>query len=427
MRSLQKPPERRRQRTKTVRKLFEGRLRIEQRPPRRAYYARVCIQGKLLVKSTGETTIAAANRVAGEWYRDLLARARTGELIHGRTFEDVAEKFLKHADQVKSVSEGQRGNYHDKWNLLKPHFKGVRVTDIDARFLLELRQKRAETKTKYGATVKPATLKKDLLFVRQVLQHAKEWEKCLDELPEFPSFRGDAWAVVPSPRPFLNHDQWTRVRDLAKERTEDKDLNARSQRQRQELYWFLLMCVGAALRVGEAYSVRWRDCELVILDDKDKTEAVHMMVLGKHSRGGKREDAYGLFGAVTAFKAMQTARPDAKPDDPLFLENHREGMKELLAAAGLRTDADGRTRDAKSLRQTGISMRLDLGPANPDYRDIAKWARTSPAMIATFYDQTHPKAAVERIAGFRSQPPTTEASKAKKVGRSKTKKRTPRR
>jgi hypothetical protein len=66
----------------------------------------------------------------------------------------------------------------------------------------------------------------------------------------------------------------------------------------------------------------------------------------------------------------------------------------------VRTDADGRTRDAKSLRQTGISLRLDLGP-NPDYRDIAKWARTSPAMIAAFYDQTHPQQSVERIVGFR--------------------------
>jgi len=234
-----------------------------------------------------------------------------------------------------------------------------------------------------------------------VLHHAKEWEKCVKELPQFPSFRGEAWAVVPSPRPFLNHTQWTKVRDLAKERAEEQELNPRTKRQRQELYWFLLMCVGAALRVGEAYSLRWRDCELVRLDDKDDTEAVHMLVLGKHSKGGKREEAYGLYGAVSAFKTMRAARPDAKPDDALFTESHREGMKELLTASGLRTDKDGRTRDAKSLRQTGISLRLDLGPANPDYRDIAKWARTSPAMIATFYDQTHPKASVGRIAGFR--------------------------
>ena len=62
-----------------------------------------------------------------------------------------------------------------------------------------------------------------------------------------------------------------------------------------------------------------------------------------------------MFGAVSAFKAMQAARPDAKPDDKLFTENHREGIKELLTKAGLRSDTDGKTRDAKSLRQTGIS------------------------------------------------------------------------
>jgi hypothetical protein len=87
-----------------------------------------------------------------------------------------------------------------------------------------------------------------------------------------------------------------------------------------------------------------------------------------------------MFGAVSAFKAMKVARPDAKPDDPLFAEQHREGIKELFKLAGLREDSEGRTRDAKSRRQTGISLRLELGP-NPDYRDIAKWARTSPAMV----------------------------------------------
>ena len=88
--------------------------------------------------------------------------------------------------------------------------------------------------------------------------------------------------------------------------------------------------------------------------------------------------------------------------DPLFGEQHREGIKKLFRAAGVREDAQGRTRDAKSLRQTGISLRLELG-SNPDYRDIGKWARTSPAMIAAFYDQTHPQLSVERIVGFRKK------------------------
>src|SRR5262249_30887133 len=84
----------------------------------------------------------------------------------------------------------------------------------------------------------------------------------------------------------------------------------------------------------------------------------------------------------------------------LFLEEHRDGMRELLIEADLRMTADSTSRDSKSLRQTGISMRLELGP-NIDYRDIAKWARTSPGMIGKFYDQTHPKESVQRVTGFR--------------------------
>lgn len=116
-----------------------------------------------------------------------------------------------------------------------------------------------------------------------------------------------------------------------------------------------------------------------------------------------------MFGAVSAFKAMVRERQPgtengARADDFLFLEQHREGIKELFKLADLREDAEGRTRDAKSLRQTGISLRLELGP-NPDYRDISKWARTSPAVVAAFYDQTHPEHSVRRIVGFRQPAP----------------------
>jgi integrase len=396
--------------TEVLTKLYDGKVRLERRNGGSIISARTFLQGKLIQKSTGERTLSAATKVATDWYLDLRDKVRKGEHLHGHSFAEVADAFIEHADQIREVSEGQRRNYRQKWALLKPHFDDIKIADVDTKFLLSLREKRSQQQSKSGAPVKPATLKKDLDFVRLVLRHGKNIEKCLEELPEFPSFRGEAWTVVPSPRPFLNHEQWVKVRKLAKSRTTESDLNPRTQRQRQELYWFMLISVGAALRVGEAYSLRWRDCRLITLGDKDKTEAVLMQVLGKHSRGGRREEAYGMFGAVSAFKAMKAARPDAKLDDSLFEENHREGMKELLIQADLRTDADGRTRDAKSLRQTGISLRLELGP-NPDYRDIAKWARTSPGMIAAFYDQTHPQLSVERIVGFRNQTGTSRKSK----------------
>lgn len=406
-----KSHEKRQQSTETVAKLYEGKLRLERRNGGATIFARTFLQGKLITKSTGELSVPSASKVATGWYLALKDRERKGEQLHGRSFTDLAEAFVTHAEQVREVSEGQRRNYRQKCALLEPYFTDVKVADVDTKFLLALRQKRSKAVTKNGQPVKPATLKKDLDFVRLVLRYAKQIEKVLDDVPEFPSFRGETWQVVPSPRPFLDHQQWVAVRKLGKVRISEPGLNPRTLRQRQELYWFMLISVGAALRVGEAYSLRWRDCQLVTLNDKDKTEAVHMRVLGKHSRGGRREDAYGMFGAVTAFKAMKAARTDAKPDDPLFLENHREGIKGLLIQAKLRVGPEGQTRDAKSLRQTGISLRLDLAP-NPDYRDIAKWARTSPGMIATFYDQTHPQLSVERIVGFRKQSRPAETESA---------------
>lgn len=390
-----------RQTTEVLAKLYDGKLRLERRNGGSVISARTFLQGKLVRKSTGERTLAAATRIATDWYLELKDRARKGEHLHGYSFAAMAEKFLTHADLMREVSEGQRRNYRQKWALLKLHFDGRKATDIDTRFLLELREKRSRATNRSGRAVKSATLKKDLEFVRLVLRYAKSIEKCLSDVPEFPSFRGAAWQVVPSPRPFLDYDQWRTVRDLARARIDEPGLNPRTKRQRQELYWFMLMCVGAALRVGEAYSLRWCDCELTHSDSG--VETLHMRVLGKHSRGGEREHAWGLFGALSAFKTMKRERPDAKPEDRLFAENHREGMKELLIAAGLSATPEGRTRDSKSLRPTGISLRLDRGD-NLDYRDIARWARTSPAIISSFYDQTHPIDSAVRVAANREKP-----------------------
>jgi hypothetical protein len=62
-------------------------------------------------------------------------------------------------------------------------------------------------------------------------------------------------------------------------------------------------------------------------------------------------------------------------------------------------------------------MRLDLGPS-PDYRHIAKWARTSVTQISRWYDQTHPRESVERVTGFRvvekEKPATTERERERR-------------
>lgn len=409
---MKQPPKsrkRRIQRTITVRKLFEGRLRLERRPPRRAYYARVCIQGKLLVKSTGEATLSAARRVAGDWYRDLLAKARLGESIHGRTFADIAEKFLKYQDKVEQVSEGQRGNYHDKWSVLKTYFEGVKVSDIDLRFLEDLRERRFQQSVTDKKPVSASTLKKDLIFIRLVLKHAIDREHCLEHLPSFPGFGQQKWKIVPNPRPFFSKAEYDTLKAKANERIREAD-NPRVKEQRQELYDFILMCVGGCLRVDEARNLRFKDVEIT---RQNKEEVLRLQVLGKHSPDGQTmEDGFGMYGAVPAFRRLRKRRPDAKPDDPLFTTHHRDGFRELLEACDMRQTDKGK-RDLKSLRPTGISLRLDLGPQNPDFRALAKVVRTSPEMIHKFYDQTHPADLLDRVMGLR-EPANQERGKAKK-------------
>jgi hypothetical protein len=48
------------------------------------------VQGKNLVKTTGEITLSAATKVATDWYLELRDRVRKGEHLHGRSFADMA-------------------------------------------------------------------------------------------------------------------------------------------------------------------------------------------------------------------------------------------------------------------------------------------------------------------------------------------------
>jgi hypothetical protein len=151
----------------------------------------------------------------------------------------------------------------------------------------------------------------------------------------------------------------------------------------------------------EAHSLRWKDCTETTIDDSDQTEAIHLKVFGKRAKlTGVREDGWALYEGVTGYRLLKSLRPDAKPEDLLFEQTHRDGVRELLEDAELRMNAEGISRDSKSLRQTAVSMRLDNGP-NPDYRHIAKWARTSVGQIGRFYDQTHPQESIKHITWFK--------------------------
>lgn len=368
-----------------------------------------------------------AERLATEWWQDLCVRARRGERLHSQTFSECAVKFLEKRERDAAaglISEGQYRNLKQKEALLRPHIGQLKVTDVDEERLERLRATRETHQNKRGSSLSNSTIKKDFIFIHSVLCYARDTMKVLETVPKTPSFTG-VKAVMRRGRPFLTEAEYKTLHQLAKQKAEEPDLNPRTRRQRWELYWFILISVGGALRVGEVESIRWCDCEEVKLElpDKTKEDAVRMLVLGKHSRGGQREEAYVMYGGVFAYQEMLAARPPgAQPDDLIFTEGHREGMKELLKSADLYQYRDPKTgqmltRDRKSLRPTGITLRLDKGD-NISYRAIAKWARTSSVMVAQYYDQLHPEQAAVAVAGFKKQ--ETPRKKTKHPKRQKT-------
>ena len=395
---------------RTLASICDGKVRLERLPSSGIISARGWIQGKDVRKSTGERTLVAAQRVATEWWQDLCVRARRGEHLHSPSFSDCAAAFLEKRQRDADaglISAGQHRNLRQKLQLLAPIIGRVKVADITSDTLERLRAVRERATNQRGESLTNETLKKDFVFIHSVLVFARDTLKALPSVPKSPSFTGTK-ALVRRGRPILTEAEYKTLHQLAKQHADEPTRNPRVRRQRQELYWFILISVGGALRVGEAESVRWCDCELVTLNNgTEKGEpAVRMLVLGKHSRGGRREDAYVLFGGVYAYQEMLAARPASAQDtDPIFTESHREGMKRLLKDAGLYEYRDPRTgrqitRDRKSLRPTGITLRLDKGD-NLSHRDVAKWARTSVQMVADFYDQAHPEHTAARVAGFR--------------------------
>jgi hypothetical protein len=249
-------------------------VRIERRNGSPRLYARVFINGKWRIKNTGEVSVGAAVREAEKFYLDLLIAQRAGNLpkLPGGPapvpFSTAYESFIKRREASGYQSPGQIQNYKDKWTLLKADLESMALSDIDTVWLEQLRNKRKASTHIVDALgrsrvrknpVSNATLKKDFDFIRMVLKHARDFDKTVETVPTFPEFEGRVWRVEKNRRPFLPPRVWNTVKRAALKQASERKVNPRTRQQRQELYAFMMLCVGAALRPSEAYSLRWKD------------------------------------------------------------------------------------------------------------------------------------------------------------------------
>ena len=397
-----------------------GKVYLERRNGGPNIYARTHIKGGHAIYNTKKTNERDARVEAGWWFQDLYKQAQT-ETLHGHKFTDVAERCLYWLETTKrgEISDGQIRNYKQKWSVLNGSASDepgtwadlfnddLKIEDIDYTWLSQFRLVRKQWATnKRGTTITNATLRKDMLFFRLVFKYAIEVEKIIAKMPAFPEWRG-TFAVAKNPTPHLSLGEYMMLVSVAKERMNEPDLNPRTRRQREELLMFVLISVCSALRVGEAESITWADCEKgKMTSGGEVLDCVRMWVFGKHGKAkNEREKAIGLYHAVEASDHLKAARPDAKPTDKLFLENHRDGLRDLYQSAGLwevrRDNGTIAYRTAKSFRHTGISL-WRAWSKNPDIDEIATWARTRRVHIEDWYNQNPVEKAVPNIVALRT-------------------------
>jgi len=258
-----------------------------------------------------ETNIRNASKVAEDWFFELKTRVRQGDQLHEPLFSDIVREFLVDPSIKGAVSEGQHGNYAKKWNVLEPLFRDVRVSAVTLDKLEDVRNTRAAGMNRYGAPITANTIDKDISFIRQILRLGVERKSLAITVPPAPKRKG-RFEVVKHGRPTFSLKQWRTVTLAARKRAQDAEKKREAQERTPtrgrkvnvekawELYYFIVFAVGGALRTGETKSLRWMDCSEKVLTTPDNTDedAIHVLVLGKHSRGGQRENGWVLMGGV---------------------------------------------------------------------------------------------------------------------------------
>ena len=329
------------------------------------YLARTYLNGRLRYQSTKTDRLPTAFSIAAKWYSALLDIGAKDARKHPKpqnTMAHAHEAFLATRTGSKLISSTMVWNSH-----VEEFWAHRRIDEITP---LVFREFYAQRRNVDG--VKEHTLHKNVIHIRQVLKHCVENGQ-LSALPFIPKLN----KITHNPRRWLTHAEWKHLQAVSKHRIKDAAPNTRTVQQRQDCHDFAMFMVHSMMRVGEVQHLTFRDCSLA---KNSKGEPVLICDV-RHSKTGHRPNVVCLSGAASVYSRRKTA--ETKPTDPLFQHTTTRAFKELMIAADLYVDADGETRNQKSLRATAISFRVLDGSANLAL--IARNAGTSIGSIDLFY------------------------------------------
>lgn len=386
-------------------RVIDGKVYVYRRENSPFWQCAVYLSGSNHRQTTGQQSLPLAMDFARDWYEDRVAedrmrrrglmpsedgrtRPRTARRKPGeKSFAEAAQLFLR---EYRTLVAGERNAAYvaSKAATLKlhllPYFGELGLGEIDSGRVQDYRIERLtppdETRPREaGGTRRPrrwrrpsrSTLHKEIVCLRQVLKTAirRGWLTALPDLSE--PYRASTK---------ISHRAWFSPAEYKQLYEATRALARRPRRERwraesERLHDYVLFMVNTGLRPDECALLEYRDVTVVEMPDGEPI--LEIEVRGKRGAGYCKS----MPGAVRPFeRTRDRAAPQVR--DKVFGKTPRELLNRVLVELDLKTDREGRSRTAYSLRHTYICLRLMEGA---DIYQVAKNCRTSVEMIEKYY------------------------------------------
>ena len=393
-----------------IHRTLGDKVRLYRRREGGTWHCSTYLKGKEWRQTTKEKSLARAKDIAEDWYLELCAKDRFGELRAGKTFAQASQKF---EEEYEAITRGHRSpkwvqGHKDRIRLhLLPHFGNMILSEITSGAAQEYRVHRmtepkrsgevAEDKEEDGAApatrCKPParnTIHNEIVTLSMVLKTAQRhgW---LDHVPNLSDpYRRQSKVEH---RPWFTPNEYKQLYEATRKNAADPK-NPRFKWHAEQLHDFVLFMANTGLRPDEVKQLEFRDVEIV-QDEYSNDRILEIEVRGKRGVGYCKS----MPGAVRPFERLRDReRPTAeepgddnaepvmaqlpKLTDRLFPNEFKKMFNALLTDNNLKLDRNGKARTAYSLRHSYICFRLLEGA---DIYQVAKNCRTSVEMIEKHY------------------------------------------
>ncbi|KSV74524.1 hypothetical protein N183_23525 [Sinorhizobium sp. Sb3] len=387
-----------------IHRILGDKVRLYRRAEGGAWHCSTFLKSKEWRKSTKQRSLAKAKDVAEDWYFQLCAKDRYGELRSGKTFAEAAKTFEK---EYEAITRGRRSpkwvkGHKDRIRLhLLPFFKDKLLSEITSGAAQEYRvhrmtePERAPREEGDGEEAKPwkpparNTIHNEIVTLSMMLKTAQRhgW---IEQVPDLSApYRRQSKIEH---RPWFTPSEYKLLYEATR-RNAAHPKNKRFKWHAEQLHDFVLFMANTGLRPDEVRLLEFRDVEIVD-DEWSGQKILEIEVRGKRGTGycksmpgavrpfERLRDRPRPVGEISEDKEASSKTEMPKPTDRLFPNEFKKMFNGLLSANNLKFDRAGKARTAYSLRHSYICFRLLEGA---DIYQVAKNCRTSVEMIEKHY------------------------------------------